>query len=163
VIVNQAYRFALDPNAGQLAALASHAGASRKAFNWALGLVKAQMDQRAAERTYGLTGDQLTPAVGWTLPSLRKAWNLAKGEVEPWWAQNSKEAYAAGIRNLVRGLDAWRDSKSGKRNGPKVHFPRFKKKNGSGRSVTFTTGVIRVEPDRMHVGPRTCVATACTS
>ena len=151
MIVNQAYRYALDPNAGQLAALASHTGASRKAFNWALGLVKAQMGQRAAEKTYGLTGDQLTPAVGWTLPSLRKAWNQAKDEAAPWWAENSKEAYAAGIRNLVRGLDAWRDSKSGRRKGPKVRFPRFKSKRGATRSVTFTTGVIRVEPDRMHV------------
>jgi putative transposase len=151
VIVNQAYRYALDPNATQLAALASHAGASRKAFNWALGLVKAQMDQRAAERTYGLTGDQLTPAVSWTLPSLRKVWNEAKGDVAPWWAENSKEAYAAGIRNLVRGLDAWRDSKSGKRKGPKVNFPRFKGKRTEAKSCTFTTGVIRVEPDRKHV------------
>jgi IS605 OrfB family transposase len=151
VIVNQAYRYALDPNAGQLAALASHAGASRKAFNWALALVKAQMDQRAAEKTYGLTGEQLTPTVSWTLPSLRKAWNAAKDEVAPWWAENSKEAYAAGIRNFVRGLDAWRDSKSGKRKGPKVRFPRFKKKSSPGRSCTFTTGVIRVDPDRKHV------------
>ena len=151
MIVNQAYRFALDPNATQLAALASHAGASRKAFNWALGLVKAQMGQRAAEKTYGLAGDQLTPAVGWTLPSLRKAWNEAKHDVAPWWAQNSKEAYAGGIRNLVRGLDAWRDSKSGKRKGPKVHFPRFKGKRREITSCTFTTGVIRVEADRKHV------------
>jgi IS605 OrfB family transposase len=151
VIVNQAYRFALDPNAGQVAALASHAGASRKAFNWALGLIKAQLDQRAAEQTYGLAGDELTPSVSWTVPSLRKAWNQAKGEVAPWWAENSKEAYAAGIRNLVSGLDAWRDSKSGKRKGPKVRFPRFKRKHSAGRSCTFTTGVIRIEPDRKHV------------
>lgn len=127
MIVNQAYRFALDPNAAQLAALASHAGASRKAFNWALALVKAQMDQRAAEKTYGLVGDQLTPAVSWTLPSLRKAWNQAKGAVAPWWADNSKEAYAAGIRNLVQGLDAWRDSQSGKRKGPKSAFPGLRR------------------------------------
>jgi IS605 OrfB family transposase len=150
VIVNQAYRFALDANAAQLAGLASHAGASRKAFNWALSLVKTQMDQRAAEKTYGLTGEQLTPAVGWTLPSLRKAWNEAKGDVAPWWAENSKEAYAAGIGNLVRGLDTWRDSKSGKRKGPKVKFPRFRSKRRNS-SCTFTTGVIRVEADRKHV------------
>jgi IS605 OrfB family transposase len=151
VIVNQAYRFALDPNQAQLAALASHAGASRKAFNWALGLVKAQMDQRAAEKTYGLTGGQLSPSVSWTLPSLRKAWNQSKADVAPWWAENSKEAYAAGIRNLVRGLDAWRDSKSGKRKGPKVRFPRFKSKRHEAKSCTFTTGAIRVEADRKHV------------
>jgi IS605 OrfB family transposase len=151
VIVNQAYRFALDPTPVQFAALASHAGASRKAFNWALALVKAQMDQRAAEKTYGLVGDQLTPSVSWTLPSLRKAWNQAKADVAPWWAENSKEAYACGIRNLVRGLDAWRDCKSGRRTGPKVNFPRFKGKRRETKSCTFTTGVIRVEADRKHV------------
>ncbi|MEU4678429.1 IS607 family element RNA-guided endonuclease TnpB [Micromonospora sp. NPDC023737] len=151
MIVNQAYRFALDPNAAQIQALWSHAGASRKAFNWALGLIKAQMDQRAAEKTYGLTGDELTPAVPWNLPALRKQWNTVKGDVAPWWADNSKEAYAAGIRNLVAGLDAWRDSKSGKRKGPKVHFPRFKGKRNKSQSCTFTTGTIRVEADRKHV------------
>jgi IS605 OrfB family transposase len=49
VIVNQAYRFALDPTPAQVRALASHAGASRKAFNWALGLVKAQPDRRTRQ------------------------------------------------------------------------------------------------------------------
>jgi putative transposase len=114
VIVNQAYRFALDPTTGQRQALMSHAGGTRRAFNWARSGQGAD-DQRAAEMTYGLTGDQLTPLVGWTLPSLRKAWNEAKADVAPWWAENSKEAYASGIRNLVRGLDAWRDSKCGSR------------------------------------------------
>jgi hypothetical protein len=29
------------------------------------------MDQRAAEKSYGLAGDQLTPAVPWNLPALQ--------------------------------------------------------------------------------------------
>ena len=151
MIVNQAYRYALDPTPQQVRALRSHAGASRRAFNWALGLVKAQMDQRAAEKTYGLSGEDLTASVSWTLPSLRKRWNAVKDEVAPWWAENSKEAYAAGIANLVAGLDAWRDSKAGRRKGPKVNFPRFKGKRSKSQSCTFTTGAIRVEADRKHV------------
>ncbi|MGQ0777043.1 MAG: helix-turn-helix domain-containing protein [Pseudonocardiales bacterium] len=59
--VNCAYRFALDPTPTQQRALLSHAGASRVAYNWALALVKANISQRAAEKTYGLSGDQLTP------------------------------------------------------------------------------------------------------
>ena len=39
MILHQAYRFALDPSAVQVRALMSHAGASRMAFNWALGFV----------------------------------------------------------------------------------------------------------------------------
>jgi transposase len=151
VIVNQAYRFALDPTPAQERVLASHAGASPKAFNWALRLIKAQLDQRHAERSYGLTGAELTPLVPWTVPALRKRWNQVKVIVAPWWAECSKEAYAAGIRNLVRGLDAWRDSKSGKRQGPPVRFPRFKSKRRETVSCTFTTGAIRIGPDRRHV------------
>jgi putative transposase len=151
VIVNQAYRFAVDPTPAQVRDLASHAGASRKAFNGALGLIKAQLDQREAEKSYGIPAEDLTPFVRWSLPSLRKRWNAVKDDVAPWWADNSKEAYASGIRNLVRGLDAWRDSKSGKRKGPPVRFPRLKSKRRETVSCTFTTGAIRIEDDRRHV------------
>ncbi|MEU9837508.1 helix-turn-helix domain-containing protein, partial [Streptosporangium sp. NPDC048047] len=37
--VVQAYRFALDPNATQEAALRSHCGAARAAYNWAVSWV----------------------------------------------------------------------------------------------------------------------------
>ncbi|MGW0476977.1 helix-turn-helix domain-containing protein, partial [Streptomyces coeruleorubidus] len=37
--VVQAYRFALDPNAGQERALRSHCGAARAAYNWAVSWV----------------------------------------------------------------------------------------------------------------------------
>jgi putative transposase len=43
----------------------------------------------------------LTPSVSWSLPGLRRAWNVAKGEVAPWWAANSKEAYSTGLANLA--------------------------------------------------------------
>ena len=62
----QAYRFALDPTPAQVRALASHAGAARFAHNHMLALVKAVMDQRAAERSYGLTEAELTPVLGWS-------------------------------------------------------------------------------------------------
>jgi putative transposase len=62
--VVQAYRFALDPTLGQVAMLESHCGAARFAFNYMLGVVRANLDQRSAERSYGLAGDELTPAQG---------------------------------------------------------------------------------------------------
>ena len=73
-----AYRFALDPTPAPERALRSHAGAARVAFNWGLARVKAVMDQRAAEAIYGITGGDLTPALSWSLYSLRKDWNAAK-------------------------------------------------------------------------------------
>jgi putative transposase len=62
--VVQAYRFALDPGPEQEAALRSHCGGQRFAFNWGLARVKANLDQRKAEQPYGLAADGLTPSQG---------------------------------------------------------------------------------------------------
>ena len=48
------------------------------AFNWGLARVKANLGQREAEKSYGITGDDLTPSLSWSLYSLRKDWNAAK-------------------------------------------------------------------------------------
>jgi putative transposase len=64
-------------------------------------------------------------------------------------AGDQQEAFADGIRAAVDGYWNWQQSRAGKRSG----FPRFAKK-GRDRDrdrVTFTTGAIRVEPDRRHV------------
>jgi putative transposase len=146
----QAYRFALDPTPSQAGALASHAGAARFAHNHMLALLKSVMNQRAAERSYGIAEQDLTPALGWTLPALRKLWNQRKTTCAPWWGENSKEAYNTGLDALARGLDAWSTSRAGQRAGAQIGFPRFKSVRAR-RSVRFTTGTIRVETDRHHV------------
>ncbi|PWU44029.1 transposase [Micromonospora globispora] len=149
--VIQAYRFALDLTSAQQRAVLAHAGAARVAHNWALARVKAVMDQRAAERTYGIGEADLTPTQGWSLPALRRAWNAAKGDVAPWWTGCSKEAFNTGLDALARALKNWSDSRLSKRAGRPVGFPRFKSRRRSTPSVRFTTGAIRVEPDRKHV------------
>jgi putative transposase len=115
-----------------------------------LALVKAVMDQRAAERSYGIGEDLLTPTLGWSLPALRREWNARKQTVAPWWRENSKEAYNTGLDSLARGLEAWSRSRKGGRAGKAVGFPRFKTRRDRA-SVRFTTGAIRVELDRHHV------------
>jgi putative transposase len=82
---------------------------------------------------------------------LRKAWNTAKPQAAPWWSQVSKEAFNTGLDALARGLKNWADSRSGKRAGRPAGFPRFKSRRRTAPSVRFTTGAIRVEPDRMHM------------
>jgi putative transposase len=147
----QAYRFALDPSPGQVRELESHCGAARFAFNHMLGVVKKNLDQRAAERSYGLSEEELTLAQGWSLAKLRKTWNQIKHDVAPWWQANSKEAYNSGLDALARALENWATSRAGERAGATIQFPRFKSKHHSARSVRFTTGTIRIEPDRHHV------------
>jgi putative transposase len=143
--VHQAFRFALAPNNAQRSALASHAGAARFAFNWGLALVKARLEARMADPE---------SQVPWSLPALRREWNQAKSQVAPWWPENSKEAYSSGLDALARALKSFSDSRNGRRNGPRVGFPRFRKKGRARRSCRFTTGAIRVVDDRHVQLPR---------
>lgn len=149
--VVQAYRFALDPTPRQVRDLLRHAGAARVAFNWGLARVKANLDQRVAERSYGIPETSLTALSNWSLYSMRRDWNQAKRQVAPWWAECSKEAYNTGLDQLARALKNWADSRTGERKGRRVGFPRFKSRRKHAPSVRFTTGAIRVEDDRRRV------------
>jgi putative transposase len=138
------WRFEVEPTtAGQWSLIVRHFGARRFAHNWALAQVKANLDAR--------TADPAVPPLAWTLPTLRKAWNQAKDEVAPWWPSCSKEAYACGIADLVQALQNWSGSKHGYRAGRRVGFPRFKARRRDRGRVRFTTGAMRLEPDRRHL------------
>jgi putative transposase len=151
VLAYQAYRFELDPSSRVHSGLSSHAGASRFAFNWGLALVKERLERRDQIRAAAykeLLSDQeaealaRTVSVPWTLPALRKEWNWAKAEVAPWWGENSKEAYNAGLDALARALEGFFKAKAGERAGF-MGFPHFKRK-WARRSCRFTTGAIKV-------------------
>lgn len=92
----------------------SHFGARRKAFNWGLAQVKADLDAKAADPAH--------ESVDWDLKSLRWAWNRAKDDVAPWWAENSKECYSSGLADLAQGLANWKAGKNGTRKGRRVGF-----------------------------------------
>ncbi|WP_406841029.1 IS607 family element RNA-guided endonuclease TnpB [Streptomyces sp. AHU1] len=150
----QAFRFALDPNAAQEAALRSHCGAARAAYNWAVAWVEASWWQRRAEESYGIAEEALTEWRPWSLPSLRKAFNEAK-HTDPrfagWWEENSKETYSTGLANASAAFDNYAKSKRGQRKGKRVGMPRFKSKRKARLSCRFTTGTIRADADGRHV------------
>jgi putative transposase len=138
------FRFEVEPATGaQQELIGRHFGARRFAHNWALAQVKANLDARKA--------DPAVPALGWNLPTLRQEWNQAKQEVAPWWRECSKEAYASGIADLVVALRNWSDARHGDRVGQRVGFPRFKARRRDRGRVRFTTGAMRLEPDRRHL------------
>jgi putative transposase len=145
----QAFQFTLDPTEDQARMLARHFGARRKAYNWTVATLKADIEAWRA------TGAE-TPNP--SLRGLRKRWNAVKDDVcvntetgAPWWRECSKEAYADGIAGAVDAYWNWQTSRAGKRAGKRVGFPRFKKKGHDADRVCFTTGAMRVEPDRRHV------------
>jgi putative transposase len=155
--VIRAYLFALDPTQVQEQQFRSHCGAQRVAYNWCLARVRANWSQRDAEQTYGLTGDQLTPWINTSAYGLRLAWNAAKPDVAPWWAENSKEAYASGCANLSTAL--------GNRKAGRARMPRFKSKHRCRPTCRFTTGAFGLGADRRHIrlpvigAVRTCEST----
>lgn len=73
----------------------------------------------------------------WSAYGLRKLWNRGKGEIAPWWAENSKEAYSSGLADLAAAPGAWKTSRGGARRGEPVGFPRFRSKRGRA-SCRFT-------------------------
>jgi putative transposase len=145
----QAFRFTLDPTEDQARALARHFGARRKAYNWTVATLKADIE------AWHATGVETEKP---SLRVLRKRWNQIKSEVcvnaetgQPWWSECSKEAYADGIAGAVDAYWNWQTSRAGTRAGKRVGFPRFKKKGRDTDRVCLTTGAMRVEPDRRHV------------
>ncbi len=133
-MVVQAYRFELDPSNIGAGALASHAGAARFAFNWGLAEVESRLEARRALTALAVRqgaslaeaeswGAGLVGPVPWSLPALRREWNRVKGEVAPWWRENSKEAYSSGLDALARAFKNYFDSRGGGRRGRRVGWP----------------------------------------
>jgi putative transposase len=145
----QAFRFTLHPTEEQARALARHFGARRKAYNWTVATLKVDIEAWHASGT-----ETVKPSLG----VLRKRWNSVKDEVcvnaetgQMWWPECSKEAYADGIAGAVDAYWNWQTSRAGTRAGRRVGFPRFKRKGRDADRVCFTTGAMRVEPDRRHL------------
>jgi putative transposase len=145
----QAFQFALDCTPEQEACLRRQFGARRYARNWAVHTLKEDIAR------YGETGEKTEAP---SLAGLRKRWNQVKDTEcvdaetgQMWWPQISKEAFADGIKAAVDAYWNWQTSRAGTRQGRRAGFPRFAKKGRDRDRVTFTTGAIRVEPDRRHV------------
>jgi putative transposase len=145
----QAFQFALDCTPEQAACVRRQFGGRRFARNWAVATFKEDLAR------YRETGEQ---TVAPSLAGLRKRWNQVKGAEcvdagtgQVWWPQVSKEAFADGIKGAVDAYWNWQASRAGNRPGRRVGFPRFARKGRDRDRVTFTTGAIRVEPDRRHV------------
>ena len=63
--VSQVVRLRLEPSAAQVELLRGYCGKARAASNALLFQVRANLGQRAAQKTYDITGADLTPALSW--------------------------------------------------------------------------------------------------
>lgn len=128
----EAVKVALDPTPSQERRLLSHAGAARFAYNVGLAHVKEGIE--AGNRPE------------WSFFSLVYWWNANKDALavnadgEPWWQENSKEAYSRALESLAKALSNWSKSRKGDRKGRKVGFPKFKAKGSATPKFTYGTG-----------------------
>jgi putative transposase len=145
-LIQQAYRFALDPSVEQADLLASFTGASRFWFNAGLALVKERLDARE------LGEDVRVP---WTYHQLCSEFKGAaiKDELAPWRSDVVTGSYQAGLEALGRALQNFSE---GRKRGRRVGFPRFRAKGRCPEVVIFQRPRIKnsrlVEFDR-RLGP----------
>jgi transposase len=141
------FRFCLDPTLEQHEVLARHAGAARFAFNQCLRMVKTALTQRRTD-----PGTDV-PWSGFDLINAFNAWKKtedagrvftvgADGVAEvavtglAWRGEVCQQVFEEAAVDLGKGLTSWSDSRSGKRTGKRIGFPRFKKKTGEGAVVS---------------------------
>ena len=138
------FKFALDPNREQQQLLFSHAGAARFAFNHHLARIKANLDQRAAERERGAVDEALTPPQSWSKFSFINEFNQWKnGQLDTspvnddgtlglaWRGEVSSDVFECASVNAAQALANFSDSRKGARVGKSVGFPKFKSKHKS--------------------------------
>jgi putative transposase len=137
-----AFRFALDPTGEQTARLFAHAGAARFAYNHHLNRVRANLDQRRAEASYGTPRTEQTPTLSWSKVSFISEFNAWKtgrtpdSPVNPdgsrglaWRGEVSQDVFECASVNAAQALANFANSVTGARAGKKVGFPRFKKRD----------------------------------
>ena len=150
-VIVRAYKFALKPTATQERKLRQHTGAVRFAYNHLIAQWRDDIRTYSEEKKRGVPESELTPfSFKRSFYDVHNYWNRVKGECAPWYSEVSKEIGNDAARRAHDSIENWYDSKSGKRKGHKVGFPRFHKR-GSHESCTFSTGTIRVNPDRHSV------------
>jgi putative transposase len=127
--MKQGLRFELDPTPPQRDMMGRHAGLSRLVENFCLDKIRFAFAQRAAEQSYGIAADQLTRAP-WTAIDLEKLWRAQHADLHPWFAGSglSSRVPKEACRLRAAGLKNWWESKTGKRQGPKVGFPKLRKR-----------------------------------
>ena len=108
--------------------------------------MRANLDQRAAERSYGIAEADLTPALSWSKISFinhMNAWKdgrapdarvevLDDGAVVrglPWRGEVSTDVFETASVNAAQALANWAASRHGARAGKAAGFPRFKSRH----------------------------------
>ncbi len=131
------HKIRLNPTAAQAKHFAQACGVARFAWNWALAEWQRQYEAHKADPTLPRPNEM----------ALRRQLNSLKREQFPWMLEVSKCAPESALINLGQAYKNWFASLSGKRAGPKVKSPSFKKKGRSRDSFKLSVGHFDINPE----------------
>jgi len=134
------HKIRLNPNPTQASHLARACGVARFAWNWALARWQAQYEAHRANPALP------KPSEG----ALRRELNALKRAEFQWMLEVTKCAPQEAIINLGTAYKNWFASLSGKRRGPKVRAPQFKKK-GRRDSFKCSAGTFDIDACRIRI------------
>lgn len=147
-LIQQAFKFELDPTPAQARRFASHAGAARFAYNWGISQIAQAMDVYNAAKD---AGDSELPGYLDHF-GLCRLWTQHKDTPENelgWVGEHFVGTFQAALRDAHGAWKAFHDSRKGRRKGRPVGRPRFKSRRKSPWSFQVHGATLRVEEFRM--------------
>jgi putative transposase len=142
-LIEQAYRFELDPSAEQAVFLGACCGAARFWFNQALEEVKRRLDRRAA-------GEEVS--VPWSYHQLCSEFHRDwRAERCGWQREVVCGSYQGGFESLGLALKQFSE---GRRAGRRVGFPSFRRKGGAHTESVIFQRARPVDARRVHLDRR---------
>lgn len=133
----RAHKIRLNPTPDQAAYFRKAAGTARFTYNWGLTEWKRHKQENPGQE-YGVM-------------ALKKDFNRIKGECFPWVYDVAKDVCEGAFSNLAVAFKNYYDSKSGKRQGERVGFPKFKSKKGKRQSFRLNNDKFKVEGHWLRV------------
>lgn len=162
--VFRAYKLCLDPTEEQLKTFASYAGAHRRAFNYAHGKKDEARKQFAKARDdlifhvkkggASLSKEDATKIIRksgrYKIPNYMEVaaiWRKERDrpDVMPWWSEVNSWVFLSGFRNADVAWKNWYESLTGKRQGPRMGYPRRKTKKRTRPAFTIHHNVKKPE------------------
>lgn len=144
-----AVKVPLDPTPAQERAFNSHAGGARFAYNAGLAHIKEQLEERKRQQEADVDKKDLIK-IDNTVIKLGYWWRANRDRIAPWYVQNASGVYNCAFDNLAKASRNFLKSLTGQRKGPKVAFPKFKKR-GSVKAFAFPAGVNIVDDHGVHL------------
>jgi putative transposase len=129
--VTQVVKLRLEPSDAQVELLRGYCGTARAAYNTLLFHLQANLEQRAAEKTYDIPDADLTPGLSWHKFGLEKLLRANRDVWLPWHAQVPYLVLDRQAHQLAAGLARWKAGTG--------RFPRYRKKHGPGAGLVPVT------------------------